>query len=260
MTTGGGALMLRRTKEKVTENHIGDELQQGIDHLRSAASIAAGIAAERLAPAMEQARDRMAPRVEQARAAAAQAWEQRMRAAAGNSAGSAMKMSRRARRKAQKPSMGMGRRGGGRLRTGAVTIRMEQPKQRRWRWMMGAIGIGAAVGAVGALISRRSRSEWEEYESRTGATGGAPMAGAGAHSKSTREKVTDMADAAKRKASEAMNTVRDRSGKSSANDAARPAREMAADPNQRMSGSSTSEPAVTGTNVRPGHEDRPPMT
>src|SRR5690606_38001150 len=47
-TTGGGALMLRRSKEQVTETHIGDELLQGIHHLRTAAALAAGIAAERL--------------------------------------------------------------------------------------------------------------------------------------------------------------------------------------------------------------------
>jgi hypothetical protein len=60
------------------------------------------------------------------------------------------------------------------------------PPPRRRRWMLGALGIGAVLGAISAMVSRRKAPEWEEYE---------PMERGDA----VGEKVTEMADAARRR-------------------------------------------------------------
>jgi hypothetical protein len=182
--------MLGRTREKVTDQRIGGELHEGFDHFRSAASLAAGRAAERIAPAVDSARastrEMVAPRVEHAREAASRAWEARMKRSAQatkKQAKSAEKLSRRARRKAQRASMDANRLG---RRTRMRRRAVETAPPRRRRWMLGALGIGAALGAISAMVSRRRPPEWEEYE---------PMERGDA----VGEKVTEMADAARRR-------------------------------------------------------------
>ncbi|MQA27118.1 MAG: hypothetical protein GEU94_17010 [Micromonosporaceae bacterium] len=155
--------MLRRTKEKEESRHITDELSEGVNHLRSAAALAAEQAAERLAPAVENARTRaqttIGPRVERAMDAAAERAE------------SARKMSRKARKQA-KAAAKDGRRWADKAsdkalrRAEKATAKAEgELSKRHWgRWMLGALGVGAAIGTVGALIRRRRAAEWEEEQ------------------------------------------------------------------------------------------------
>lgn len=174
--------MLRRTKEKETDRHITDELSEGINHLRSAAALAAEQAAERLAPAVENARTRaqttIGPRVERAMDVAVEAWETKgkpaMTSAAGaaaDGAGSARKMSRKARKQA-KAAAKRSRRWADKAsdkalrRAEKATAKAEgELSKRHWgRWMLGALGVGAAIGTAGALIRRRRAAEWEEEQ------------------------------------------------------------------------------------------------
>lgn len=190
--------MLGRTKERVAEKRIGSELHEGFDHLRSAATLAAGRAAERIGPAVDSARvstkEVMAPRVEHAREAASRAWESRIRRSAevtSKRAKNAEKLSRRARRKAQKASVDANRLG---RRVAIMRRRAPEPATpSRSRWVMGAVGVGAALGAVGAMISKRRAPEWEEYEPMEPASG------------TIGEKVTDM-EAARRKTGTVVET------------------------------------------------------
>jgi hypothetical protein len=153
--------MLGRTREKATPKGIGGELHEGLDHFRSAASLAAGRAADRIAPAVSSARtgtrEMMAPRVEQAREAATRAWEASMKRSAPGTKKTAKAngaMSRRAGRKAESMAAGRKARGG---------MTPARPPRRR-RWMLGALGVGAAMGAVGAMVRKRKAPEWEDYE------------------------------------------------------------------------------------------------
>ena len=136
--------MLGRTKERATPKGVGSELHEGFDHFRSAASLAAERTAERIAPAVDSARtntrELLLPRVEHAREAASRAWESRMKQTTPTMK-NAKKMSRRAHRKA---------------------VASRPP--RRGRWMLGALGVGAAVGVVSAMVRRRKAPEWQEYE------------------------------------------------------------------------------------------------
>ncbi|HEX2417677.1 MAG TPA: hypothetical protein VHJ83_06070 [Micromonosporaceae bacterium] len=159
--------MLGRTKERATPKGVGGELHEGFDHLRSAASLAAERTAERIAPAVDSARtntrELLLPRVEHAREAASRAWESRMMKRTTPTMKNAKKMSRRDRRKAARAGMlnGMAT---GRLgrRTRGATVASRPP--RRGRWMLGALGVGAAVGAISAMVRRRKAPEWQEYE------------------------------------------------------------------------------------------------
>ncbi|HEX6074919.1 MAG TPA: hypothetical protein VFZ32_06615 [Micromonosporaceae bacterium] len=233
--------MLGRTKEKVTEKRIGGELHEGLDHFRSAASLAAGRAAERIAPAVDSARastrEIVAPRVEHAREAASRAWETRMQRSAQatkKQARSAEKLSRRARRKAQRASMDANRLG----RRAAVRRRAtDVAPPRRGRWMLGALGVGAALGAVSAMVRKRKAPEWEDYE---------PMERGDA----VEEKVTDM-EAARRR----TGTVVETPGPGQAGEP--PGRHYAGEPDL-----GPPAPPVTGPTVEPSSvrtpEDRPP--
>lgn len=234
--------MLGRTKERVAEPRIGGELHEGFDHFRSAASLAAGRAAERIAPAVDSARastrEMVAPRVEQAREAASRAWEGRMKRSAQmtkKQAKSAEKLSRRARRKAQRASMDANRLGRrARMRRRSMET---APKPRRRRWMLGALGIGAALGAIGAMVSRRKAPEWEEYE---------PMERGDAAG----EKVTEMADVARRRTGTVVE---------SGPGGTEPGRHSAGEPGiAEPPGTSPTGPNVEPSSVRTPDE-RPPM-
>ncbi|MGH3741905.1 MAG: hypothetical protein ACRDT1_11295, partial [Micromonosporaceae bacterium] len=154
------AAVLRRAKKMSQTQHIAKELNQGVNHFRSAAAMAAEQAAERLAPAMETARDKaqekLGPQMVKARHAAMEAWETKGKPAMSSTAGSAREMSRKAAVKARMPRK----------------ARRPEPTKPRWgRWMAGAVGVGAAVGAVSALISKRRAGQWHEEQTAQAVNG-----------------------------------------------------------------------------------------
>ena len=240
--------MLRRSKEEVAERQIAAEIQQGMDHLRTAAAMATARAAERMSPAMRSARmtamETVMPRMMSARQMAGRAWRSARRPLPEEPTGRMRgMMQRRKARKARKTAME-----GLRMQR---LLQKEPPKRSRWRWMMGALGIGAAVGIVGAMISKRRAPQWEEYETSSGMAASQSSGGA-------RQKVTDMADAARRKTGQAMETAKEkmqaargRGGKHEAGRTTEPG----------MSGSTMSEPVGTGpTSPTSSRGERPPTS
>lgn len=263
--------MLGRNSHKAAEKHIGDELHESFDHLRSAAAMAAEQAAARIAPAVESAKESMAPRIERAREAANQAWETRMKAAEETTAD----LSRRARRKAEKASRKaekLGRETTRRTRAAKESLQGGDPgRSRRWRWMLGALAAGAAVGAVTALISRRRASDWEEYEAGAGSgpsavpttpagkwsdTGQPPPPGEESmteHSSPGVSKDVPVGEAAKRRVGEAAETARRKAG-----EAMEVVREKTATAKKRLAAEApTSDPTVP---PRPVRDPRPATT
>jgi ElaB/YqjD/DUF883 family membrane-anchored ribosome-binding protein len=224
---------LRRRVDTTRAQQFGNELSDGFEHLRSAAVIAAERAAEAVAPRVDTAREVLAPRVEAAREALAPRVGaardvvgpqfERARDAASRSWGttvaavapvvtaaveSAHRATEEARKEADKQLSRAERRtrkarrnAKAKAREAARVVRREQPKRRKWPWVLGAIGLAAAGVAIGTAVSRRSTPRWEDYEAEQEfAAGGLAAASA----------VKDKAAVVKDKAAEKAAEVKDR--------------------------------------------------
>jgi hypothetical protein len=137
------------------------ELGEGFDHLRQAATHAAGGVGATVGPKLSSAMDRVGPGTDRVRDVASQGWDTTvaaltplMDAARTGATEAGRKTAARARKKMTKKK----------------TSRMSG---KRTGILVGLVAVGVAAGAVGAMAARRrSRSQWEEYES-----GGYSMAG-----------------------------------------------------------------------------------
>lgn len=191
---------LRRRAAHNRAQEISDELSEGLGHFRSAAALGATAAAERLAPRVGQAREAIAPRMvaareavtphwEQARDMATRSWETTVAslAAAADQAHHADRKTRRRRQKARGRSRG-------------IMARGEEPKRRRWPWLLGVLALGAAAGVAGGLIVRRRTPQWEEYEGEHGS------------SATMRDAWHNARDRARERAGHAMETAREKAG------------------------------------------------
>ncbi len=124
-----------------------DELGEGIDHLRRAASHAAGGIGSSVGPGVTMARGYLNP--EQVRDAAAATWETTVTAFAPLAAAARQSASQARTKQARK------------MKKFRKQARMSG---RRWPMLVGLLAGGAAVGAAGAVvIRRRRRRQWEEY-------------------------------------------------------------------------------------------------
>lgn len=154
-------------RQRVTETRtqqFGAELSDGMEHLRSAATIAAESAAGAVAPRVDTAREALvprvmaarevvAPRVESARQVVGRSWDSTMNAVAPvvtAAAESARRATDEARKQAGKKARKASRAG--------------RTRHRRWPWVVGALALGVAAGTVAALLARRNAPDWEEYE------------------------------------------------------------------------------------------------
>ncbi len=226
---------------------IGDELSEGLEHFRSAASMAAERAAETLgprvdsarealAPRVDSARDAMAPAVDRARTAATRSWESTLApliTAAVENAQRATEETRGRASKAQKRGRHAGKEAKRRARGASLALRGEEPK-RRWPWMLGALAVGAIAGAAGALVSRRSTPRWEEYDPDQGYPPSRPESAMS----TAREKAGTAMETAKEKAGAAVETALDKAGT---------AKQKVTDSMHRDSGTSGSSGTPTGT-------------
>ena len=154
-----------RHKAKGRRELMRAELGEGLDHLRQAATHAAGEVGatvgpqlNAVGPALMSARQRVAPGAERVRDAASHGWDSTVStlsplvAAARSGASEAGRQTSRATArvtgKKKKKSMMSGKRTG---------------------LLVGLLAAGAAVGVVGAMVARRrGQSKWEEYESGVG--------------------------------------------------------------------------------------------
>jgi len=167
-------VVLRRRAEQPRTERIGYELAEGLSHLRTAALLAAERTAERIGPAVSTARERMAPSVERAKDAASRSWENAIAAVTPltmppDRAGRKSRRDRRARRRGRaiqrQLTSAQAREVTRRARNAARVLRGQEPRRRRWPWVIGALALGAFAGAAGALIGRQRDERWEEYES-----------------------------------------------------------------------------------------------
>ncbi|GAA5189282.1 hypothetical protein GCM10023322_41820 [Rugosimonospora acidiphila] len=156
--------MPRRSQtRRQTGNHGGmmrAELGEGIDHLRQAATHAAGGVGATVGPRLSSAMDLVGPGTERVRDVASQGWETTVAALA--------------------PLMDAARLGA--IEAGSQTVRARKmmgsnkrsrSSGKRTGMLIGLLVLGAAAGAVGAMaVRRRGRDHWEEYEA-----GGRGMAG-----------------------------------------------------------------------------------
>jgi hypothetical protein len=164
-----------------------EELGEGFDHLRQAATHAAAGVGAAVGPRMESARGYVGPGMSMVRDATQQSWDSAVtavtplvaaaRTGAATAGEKASKKANRASRKATKA----GRKATkatkaatkaalavGATKVGAKMIeRKSSPPKKRGRTLVGLLAVGAAVGAVAALLARRrDRAKWAEYESQ----------------------------------------------------------------------------------------------
>jgi hypothetical protein len=138
------------------------ELGEGIDHLRQAATHAAGGVGATVGPRLGSVMERVSPGADRVRDVASQGWDTTVAAvtplmdAARSGAAEANRRTARARKRmTRKKRSGMSGK-----RTGIL---------------VGLLAVGVAAGAAGALVARqRSRARWEEYESGGMSTAGDP--------------------------------------------------------------------------------------
>lgn len=159
------------------KQEIAAELSEGLDHLRNAAGAAteaaretlvpkAQAAVEALAPKVEQAREALTPTVEKALAGLAPVVEAAVEARkagkkAGRKAGKELEKATRGARKDAKLAVAEGKRRG---KNAALALRDDKPR-RRWPLVIGALAVGAAIGAAAGLLARRTEEpRWEDYD------------------------------------------------------------------------------------------------
>jgi hypothetical protein len=133
---------------------ISAEFGAGVGHLENAAGTAAQAAVQTLAPRVAQAREAVKPRFDQVLAGLTPMVEAAVEAATEaqkTSAKSAQKWEKNGRRNAKRAAGEAKRR-----TTNAALALQGQKTRRRWPLVMGALAIGAAVGAAAsALLARR---------------------------------------------------------------------------------------------------------
>jgi len=168
-----------------TQNELmREELGEGFDHLRMAASHAAGTAAALLAPRLEQVRDRLEPTLDKSKSAA--------RSSAQRSAELARESARRANKAARKA-------------TGKK--KKESGMAKRWPMVVGGLVLaGAAATAASAVMSRRRQKKWNDYGS-TSTTTGLKNEGR-SYADTARSTASSVTDTAKEKATDVLGQMK----------------------------------------------------
>jgi hypothetical protein len=129
------------------------ELGEGIDHLRQAATHAAGGVGATVGPRLGSVVERVSPGTDRMRDVASQGW--------GTTVAAITPLVDAARSGAAEANR----------RTAQARTKMTRKKKsrmsgRRTGMLVGLLAAGIAAGAAGAMVARRrSRSRWEEYES-----------------------------------------------------------------------------------------------
>lgn len=150
--------MLRRSQTRRRTGTHGEmmraELGEGFDHLRQAATHAAGGVGATVGPRLSSAVDRVGPGTDRVRDVASQGW--------GTTVAALTPLVDAARTGATEA----GRQTAARARKRMTRKKRSRMSGKRTGLLVGLLAVGVAAGAAGALVARRrSRSRWEEYES-----------------------------------------------------------------------------------------------
>ena len=160
---------IRRQSRKA---RVRNELNQSVDHLKRAASLAATETSATVTPRINAAKDRIQPAATAARDSATQSWDNALAALVSASEGvrQAGKTAKKATRKEIKQQTKAELKMAAKLQKKAEKAAAR--KKGRGSRLAGWALLGTAVGVGAAYVARRRReAQWDEYEPtvRTGA-------------------------------------------------------------------------------------------
>jgi hypothetical protein len=157
------ATMRRRNRNKRMKNELG----QGVDHFKRAATLAAQETSATVGPKLNAAVDRVQPAAAKAREAASSGWDTALATitplvnAATENVRQTAKVSKRQARKVAKENEKNARK----LQKRANRAVGRKQRKRRGSKMLGLALIGTAVGVGAAYAAkRRKTTQWDEYE------------------------------------------------------------------------------------------------
>lgn len=159
--------MFETMRRKRRSNNMKSELNQGVDHFKRAASLAAQETSASVGPKFYAARDRVQPAAVKAKGAATSSWGSALAtlaplvaAATDNTRQSNEKMA-----KAGKKAAKSNKKNAKKLEKRADKVMNGKSSGRRGSRLMGLALIGGALGAGAAyVIRRRQTAQWDEYE------------------------------------------------------------------------------------------------
>ena len=168
------ATMRRRSRSRRMKNELG----QGVDHFKRAASLAAQETSATVGPKLNAAVDRVQPAAVKAKDAASSGWDSALATltplvtAATENVRHAGKVSKRQARKAAKEN----KKNAHKLQKRANRAVGRKHGRRRGSKLLGYALLGTAVGVGAAYVAkRRKAAQWDEYE--PAAAGGSAQVG-----------------------------------------------------------------------------------
>jgi hypothetical protein len=157
------ATMRRKRRSAIMKNELG----QGVDHFKRAATIAAHETSATVGPKLNAAKDRVQPAASKAKDAASSSWDSAVAtltplvAAAGDNIRQAGKVSKR-QAKASKTSA---KKNAKKLERRTNKALGRKQRRRRASKLLGYALIGTAVGAGAAyFVRKRKAAQWDEYD------------------------------------------------------------------------------------------------
>ncbi|MFF5082032.1 hypothetical protein ACFY36_33695 [Actinoplanes sp. NPDC000266] len=155
--------MLATMRRKSRNRRMKNELNQGVDHFKRAATLAAQETSATVGPTLTAAVDRVQPAAVKAKDAATSGWGSAVAtitplvAAASDNVKQAGKVSKKSAKQNKKEAKKLQKRA-----TKAVN---RKQKKGRGSKLLGFALLGAAVGVGAAYVNKRRRAaQWDEYE------------------------------------------------------------------------------------------------
>jgi hypothetical protein len=171
------ATMRRKRRSTKMKNELG----QGVDHFRRAASLAAQETSATVGPKWNAARGRMQPAVSHARGAATSSWDSALATITPLVAAATenVRQSGKGSKKAAKENKKRAQKNAKKLEKRANKAMGRKPAGRRTGKLFGLALAGAAVGAGAAyVVRRRKAAQWDEYDPSAPISSTPPSGGA----------------------------------------------------------------------------------
>jgi hypothetical protein len=166
-TTGRWALVFATMRRKRRSAKLKNELGQGMDHFKRAATLAAQETSSTVGPRLNAARDRVQPAVSQARDVASSGWGSAvatitpLATAVADNVLSAKRETVKVGRKQAK----VNKKQAAKLEKRANKVLSRRQSSGRKSKLFGLALIGAAVGVGAAVVLRkRQQAQWDEYD------------------------------------------------------------------------------------------------